>query len=525
MNREPQLTTNHFAILNKFSDGFEYIHSHMEKKYQTALLEHTPLLFQKWCFAALSEGTILSPANIFGYLAQKNGTAQQQVVGYALQTNPRKKGTEKFSFYCNVYSLSNHPLVSDLETLLHFCLPDVAVTQDGFLSPEDEKKLAKKLSLQDPFYVAYLTSLAWKNNLLKYLPAIHSKRVQPSKQSTSFLAQPTDVILKTLLSSTYEIASEKFCTTLEADPGFFPPSLFASYFEDGKEIDAIFKDIFSFIEIDIDDFLGKDPAESLSPQDSAIFSSFYIVGVLLDQWVLSPLAFFYRFIEPISFSSISFLNLLNRMTTHLVMGHDTAAEIFAPPADYYFTPLGSAIMKPLIPRENIHELPEKLNFADIETGITNSQTEAAILDEMVMDAFMNLPIYTFRVSFSQKKSLWKLVEINGETTLDVFCNTLATLMGFELEPNYVLTLLDKNGFPIHYTSKQTRKSFHKAENITLEELDLTPSFSMSLQNGQDPSDTLNIKFEGEGKPTPYTIYPRLKRQSAEFFIEENDYLL
>jgi len=519
MNREPRLTTNHFTILEQFIDGFDHIHGFMEKKYKTQLLQHTPMMFQKWCFAALAEGTILSPANIFEHLSNNK---KDEITGYALEVNPQKRNENKFSFYTNTYSVTNHPLVTDLKQFISFCTPDIEVDEQGFLLSADAQALSKKLSIQDTFYVEYLTLLAWKTNLLKHLSAIHSKRIQPTETCKSFFAKSTKDILKELLSITYIIASEKFSETLEADLDFFPPSLFSSYLEDAKEIDDMFRDIFSFIEIDIEDFWKREPEQNISSEDSAIFSSFYIVGILLDQWILSPLSIFYRFIEPISFSVFSFLNVLNRMTTHLIMEHNPTTEIFAPPTDYYFTTLGRAIIDSPIPRENIHELPEKLKFIEIENAIDHSQSEEGILEEMVMDAMLNLPIYTFRTSFSTKKEFWKLIEVSGETPLNVFCNNLAMIMGFELEPNYVLTIPDENGFQIDYTATNSRKSFHKTEKITLQELNLTPTFTMKFQNGQNYTFNLNITFQKETKPVPYTLYPRLKRQSRAFSLEESN---
>lgn len=513
-----RIRPRHLPLLGLFLNEYEAMRQKMDAETLPALLEIAPLIFGKWYYTALAADTILSPANIISKDLEKSGSHSE--FAYILRTYPKKKGAEQYAFSLYEYSLEAHPLVEDLKTLVGFCYPDCMTDEQGFLLPQAKEALLPSLSLADHFYLEYLTRLAWFQGLLLPMPAIHTHKMQPSAECRTFFAQSTAEILEQLGETACGLAAERFAFSMNLEEGVATPDFFLSCLEKHMDVDSIFVDFYRRVEVDIMEIWQTPPSE-LSEDGNAVISSFLFTGIMLDKWFLTPMSMFFRFIRPLAFVPMRFFPLVNHVAALILMERNWGSEVFAPPAYYSLTALGEALFAaPEGAGEDRQKMPEALPYEQL-LGAVEQEADVRLRERMAM--MQSAPeIVSMKVSLVQDEEIWKIIETGNHISLHEFCLDLCAAFGMEDEENYMLSVPDRNGFPMEYSPAGSKRSINKTTGLALRDLPLAAGKHLRLSPSPSGGGTLLLDIMAQGKGSPFLIYPRICRQSKKVTEQERE---
>lgn len=517
----------HAPLLGLFLNGYENMRQKMDAPCRRPLLEIAPLVFGKWYYAALAKETILSPANLFALDLQKDSDAKIEYA-YIMNTKAAEEQsdlefTSEYHFSLMTYSTQKHPLVADLQALISYCTPDRATDENGMLLEEEKKEILAQLSLRAEFYLEYLTRLAWLHGLLVPMPSIHTRRVQPASECDAFFAQPTADILFQLGESACTLASERFIEAMDLEDGIAPPDFFYHLLESNQEVDRIFIDFYKRVDVDIEE-IWRTPPEKLNAEERSIVSSFLFTGIMLDKWFLTPMSVFFRFIRPIAFTPMQFYPLVNTLASLILMEHNIGAELFTPPTYYSLTALGKELFAdPDIIDVDKQQMPQTMPYEQLQAAVLQEaeaqEQELLFLTEVVPD------VLSLKISQSGDADLWKIIEVGQDMDVNVLCRDLCGAFALEDMADYLLSVPDRNGFPLEYSANGSKRSLNKANGKMLQELPLSVGTTLLLYPTHSRAAYLRLEILEKGKGNPYLMYPRVTEQSPKMIeLEKMDEL-
>jgi len=507
----------HAPLLGLFLNGYEHMRQKMDEPCRRPLLDIAPLAFGKWYYTALANETILSPANILSldFPADANDTTEY---AYVMRTKPAEEQTDEefiseYNFSLLGYSTEAHPLVEDLETLIAFCTPDRATDEHGLLLAEDAAEVMDQLSMNADFYLEYLTRLAWLHGLLIPMPSIHTQRVRPAAECENFFAQPTADILFQLAETACMLTAERFMDSMELEEGIATFDFFYALLRGHQEVDQIFVDFYKRVDVDIEKIWQTAP-DRLTKEEHAIVSSFLFTGIMLDKWFLTPMSIFFRFIRPIAFTPMRFYNLVNNLAALVLMKHNLGAELFTPPTYFSLTKMGKALFgdpeKDSIDRQKMPtSLPYEQLVAAVQQENEFRMQERMFLMEIVPD------VLSIKVTQMKDAELWKVLEVGQDMDVNVLCKDLCSAFCMEEQADYLLSVPDRNGFPMEFSAKGSKRSLNKANGKDLQELPLEIGTRMHLFPTHTKGNGLTLDILERGKGNPYIMYPRVTEQSEK----------
>lgn len=508
----------HLPLLGLFFNNYEAMRQKMDAETQPALLDIAPLVFSKWFYTSLATDTILSPANIIG--KDLGDPSRLSEYAYILRTDPDAEGAEQYAFLLYEYSFTAHPLIHDLKELTGFCHPDCETDEAGFLLPQAQDALRRRLSLNDSFYLEYLTRLAWMQGLLLPMPAIHTHRVQPSADCDAFFMQSHAEILEQLGETACALAAERFCSTMNLEDDTATPDFFRSCLEKHTDVDQIFVEFYKRVDVDIME-IWQTPPSALTEDEHSIISSFLFTGIMLDKWFLTPMSAFFRFIRPLAFVPMRFFSLVNHLAALTLMQRNLGSELFAPPAYYSLTQLGKALFAAQDgPGEDRQEMPDALPYQQI-LGAVTQEADVRLREQQAMIK-ADPEIISIKVSLLQDADIWKSIETGVNMSLHEFCLDLCTAFGIENESAYLLSVPDDNGFPLEYSPAGSKRSVNKTDGLYLRDLPLAAGKQLRLSPSSAAGSTLLLDITAKGKGSPFLIYPRICRQSPKVIEQERE---
>ena len=518
MKPAKRIRPRHLPLLEMFLNEYEAMRQKMDAEAMPALLEIAPLIFGKWYHSALVAETILSPANIISKDLEKSGSCSE--FAYVLRTHPRKQGAGQYTFSLYEYSLEAHPLVEDMKTLVGFCYPDCRTDEQGFLLPQAREILLPRLSIPEGFYLEYLTRLAWLAGLLLPMPAIHTHKMQPSASCREFFAQGTAEIIRQLAETACALAAERFVCSMHLEDGVATPVFFRSCLETHMDVDKIFIDFYERVDVNILEIWQTPPGE-LSEDEHNVISSFLFTGIMLDKWFLTPMSMFFRLIRPLAFIPMRFFPLVNHVAAMLLMERNWGSEVFTPPAYYSLTALGKALFAvPEGAGENRQEMPESLPYEQILDAM---EQEADVRRRERAAMLKTVPeIVSMKVSLMQDDEVWKIIEAGSSISLHEFCLDLCAAFGMEGAENYMLSVPDRNGFPMEYSPAGSKRSVNKTAGLALRDLPLSAGMHLRLSPSPAGGGTLLLDILAQGEGNPFLIYPRICRQSRKVTEQERE---
>lgn len=521
-----QSTPNHhLPVLQLFQDSYERLRQNMDAPCLDSLLALAPFVFCKWYHAALLPDTILSPANLFA-LDFPSAKETHTEYAYILKTDSpaEEKKAAAYHFSLLSYGTKEHPLLRDLQTLLDYFSPDRATDAAGLLPAADAAALTAQLSLPIPFYTEYLVRLAWRQGLLVPMPSIHTQRAQPAQECAAFFAQSTEEILLQLGESACALAAERFAESMDLEENIQISDFFLSLLTRSQDLDQVFISFYRKWDVDIEAIWQCEP-ENLSEEQRSIVSSFLYTGILLDKWFLTPMSLFFRFIRPIYFQPMQFHSVVNTLSSLLLTGQPTDAELFSPPSYYSLTPLGKVLFAPTA-TEDKQLIPPDTPFAQLAAVVFEQARRQRQEEKRFFSAEAAPDILSVRVCYTQEEEYWRILEVAQDMEIHAFCLELCAAFAFyvDTQPDYLLSLPDENGFPIAYSAAGSKRSLNKANGKSLRKLPLSVGSRLTLYPDHTKSLSLSLEILDLHKGNPYLLYPRITKQSEKFakFEQQNE---
>jgi hypothetical protein len=428
-------------------------------------------------------------------------------------------------------------VVSDFKILVEACMPDVELDSNDMLKPAEVELLFKKLSISDPFYSEYLLSIAQRLGLIKKIPSIHANKAQTTPEYEAFLGKTSKEAFFMIASASIDAASSLINDIIPLPEPYFNKETIYSLLKNPISLDDIYQKVYSMLGVRFQDIysMDEDSDPFFDDLNSAVISSTFLLGLMLDKYFLTPFGCYLQLIRPMYTLPYDFENELSYLADSFDDEDGPLTAIFAPSTFYSLTPLGIEFfgsaqedeeqeMLKRIPAQGLEGIIEKLaNGSPEDIGALKSQYP---LSKDVCQT-----VYAIKATLSDMKKLWKTIEAVGNTTLhNLFCEICYQ---FSLDPGSEYSFfMDPSESPFsEYTCPSHPRKSKKADEIALEQLDLQEKrkFTLCIYNTFNPFDgfseydniiakkiTIMLEIAKIKKRSENCAYPRVARMSASF---------
>jgi hypothetical protein len=194
---------------------------------------------------------------------------------------------------------------------------------------------------------------------------------------------------------------------------------------------------------------------------------------------------------------------------------DLTCELFSCCNYYSFTPFGKAVLNP--PEDDYSEEMEETDFDEAKlTEILEAAQYYRSVQEKALEIFRkHNRIYRFRISFASDESMWKIIEIDTDSTLAQFSKAIDSYFGIFDNESYIFNIDGKE-----YVALNNKRSFSKAENTVISDIFIENAESVVYCNPYRKDDDMIIEFMCEENASIHSVYPRLLKQSKEITASE-----
>lgn len=124
-------------------------------------------------------------------------------------------------------------------------------------------------------------------------------------------------------------------------------------------------------------------------------------------------------------------------------------------------------------------------------------------------------VLSVKVTQMKDNELWKVLEVGQDMDVNVLCKDLCAAFCMEEGADYLLSVPDRNGFPMDYSAKGSKRSLNKANGKDLQDLPISVGTKMQLFPTQVKGNGLILEILDKGKGNPYILYPRVTKQSEK----------
>ena len=510
--------TTHLRALHRlFSDDFMSIYKELEPKERKLLLPYLQTIFRKWYHSTLIENIYFSPANI----ANTIGSFHRMSPGLHMITLPPSPKITEMNMKVLDYSMDAHPIVDDLKYLIEYCTPHIDLCEEWCFSDSQARKVAKKLSMDDPYYATFLLDVACKMELLDRMPSLYVQRMQISDTVT--LDQPAAEILRQIVDAVIELTSTGLQNALSAPVSLFTEEGLRRLLLEPLHTDGIFETVFGKLGYDLDllfdplAFTNMDDYSEESEATAEMMSGIFILGVALDRLFFTPFGSFLRLIRPIYSIPFDMKNEISHFVGALDHDEEDLSPFFAPCTSYMLSELG-------------------LQFFDVEPTETNYFDSSTVLPPYLLNdpAFLSpfgmrlfisatraaipvneLPdsIYSFRVYLENDPDAWVVIEIPKTATLHFLYEEIADIFCVYDEDEYSFFHAQTESPFVEYAGNRKRKP-RKHTNIPLSELDFGHMKYMVLAIYKEEILKFSLEMFSETAPRTGVSYPITSEMSA-----------
>jgi hypothetical protein len=502
------LEKKHKKLLEFFSKSFFEVYNQMDKEVQSTLLEFAPNFFHRWYVSALIPETNLSPCVAFRIDFSKK-FSKENVYAYKMTLDRTQKDMPKFQYKLLEYSLQQHPFIEDLKIILDYCEPDCEMTEDGNFLKKDENNLLQKISRSEIEYLHYLTQLLHTMEFLKPLPSIHTIRVQTDESAKWVLKKETKQILDYIIHFVINMACYEITEAIGAEQGCFHYDMFYSFLQNNMDTEDIFIKLYECIDIDISQIWEAPSLEDFSEEQSAIASSFFYMGILLDKWFLTPLGDFLQIIQPTYYLPFYFIPVFNRISNLIVAKCSLQTELYSPCSVYDLTPIGEIVLGK---KGKKQPLPVHIDFYQIIDAIIQ-HSELNLFERTIQQQGINIStlVCPIKVTIVKHPDYWKIIEVLDTSSLYEICSEICSIFDLADVFTYSITAQNKNSFPLFQGSPLKHKNQEPSPF-------LPSSFSagdvLYFTPDKDKNRQLKLEFLPKQKQIPFILYPRLRKQSS-----------
>ena len=520
-------------LLTIFKDNFTAAYRTLPHRNKSRLLPYLTCFYRRWLYSALIENTILTPANLMQLF---NGN--DDVFSMSAPELTRKNDIRSMRFVACEYSLDKHPVTKDLEQLIDFCSPDVELDDDDVVIGEAAEWMRSMFFISDPFYIEYLSLLAFKLGLLKKIPSIHSNRAQPTTEAAVFFAAPRREIFEQIANASMDIASFYIVDALPMGHKHPGNDYILSLLREPQTTDEIFDDLYRRMGVNINEFLELESESNDGLDDiyNAMMSGTFYLGIILDKYFYTVFGYYLKLITPGYVLPSDFCGELDYAMDTMQYAEDISLGMFAPCSHYNLTPLGMEFFGVKDDEDIIKRLRHIPGDALSEMIAGSVKTHTDRIEKYLLANTADVSdkrIFELKVKSVSSKSYWKNIEFPHTMNLHEVYLFLSYEFGCETNLNYEFyPAAHLNPFTA-YTSPTNKRRAKKADTTALSDFPVEErsKFMLVLHDVVNPfaDEALPLKdflFEIELlKIKPYEArkhYPYVTRISQAFQSFEFD---
>ncbi|MBE6008297.1 MAG: hypothetical protein E7235_03755 [Lachnospiraceae bacterium] len=456
---------NYIELLNNYCYKCERTFKNLEVLSKRELREIIPILFKKWFFSSTMDNTIVSPANILTWEADKDDNSLS-FADTDLIISAKKSGLNKYVLRHRVITFEDHPLIEDMKTVLNFCSPVAELDEKGNLNDRLKSLLKTKLNTTERFYIDYISALCIKLKLLVKMPSLFTEVYCPSDDHDEFFERSGRDILEDILFASIEICSGKIANDLVLPASSFSSAIIYAYFKKCVPVNEIIKDVYSSMGFDIEKLLERCDDDNLSFEDQSLLASINYVGHLIDKWYITPLSAYLRLIRPLYPLTNDLTEKLNLIADIYTINGYADTEIFYPPNLYSLTPLGKSFSD-TERYEFDQTIPKDIPKGSIYDVITNAFMTDKFHFELEDFIACSRTIFSLRVKDMKDPHKWIVFEADNMMTLSAL--SFEIMDAFELGEGHDYTFIKKTktNVDLRYSYKSKKSGFNEPESISL----------------------------------------------------------
>jgi len=492
-------------IYLSFNDGLNSVISKTETDEIDMIFSIIPSIFKKWLYSSLINDTPLTAHNIISSYLKK-----EILCSFDL----KRDGNCAVVIPIIEENTEENPIfIRDLKHLANSCNPVCSV--DFSKRDLNLSSFFPDTFIHDNFYISYLALVAEHFGLIEKMPSINTVKYQLNKENyNSFFSKSNIEILKLISFMSIDTFINKAAVYLQAPMKIADRNDILNVLSGSCITDNIFADIYTRIGFDFGNVSSIGEKKHLSEDEEALISSVLYMGILIDKWLLTPLGHYIGLLTPTYSQPYCFKEDYEYIKPVILTGCDLSFELFAPSNCYVLTALGENVFGSSQEDKKIYTLNGNITEADIQETLHAYDIFLSMMNSSVMKKHNTEEVYKVKISFSNDKSLWKLIEVPSEFTLDDF-NTEINLY-FGITPSKTYSFLFKG---TKYSNGKNR-FLNSANNTKLSSISLSNGDILYYTNGYDRNLDMKIEFSDIYKAEKTTLYPRLLRQSKEITMKE-----
>lgn len=301
-------TESIYGLLDLFKKNFWEDYASLTSKEKKLSLRALPYIYRIWYHSSLIDDTSLSPANFIN-LQIKEKFKEECTVVPTITPIYSRKALKDFKFDFRVFSIGNHPILSDIRLLLDSSLPDIGIDEDGLILEEEREKFINNLTFKEIYYVTFLTNIVYELKLLKKQPSIGIYRAaayQP--QIEAFFSLSKEDQFEKIVDVVIKITSKQLCNIFIPDNKAFTINVLKDLLKDGLSLidwlDSILTKYNLFYNASDLENIDLTDLENM-PEDEQTQESLMSLGLSMeltfhmDMCLTTPLGYYLQLIQPI----------------------------------------------------------------------------------------------------------------------------------------------------------------------------------------------------------------------------------
>jgi len=554
---------NHMTgiVTNIFEQDFERAYGQLGSRGKSGLLRYFFSFYRKWQSSAMIDNTFLTPSNILSLI---NKEYHKKTLTTTVPTIKSFKRFKKFEFREISYTLDAHPVVEDLRKLLTCLAPTfnlsgvtgsgfISLTQrmDGYLEEALEEEIMSQLSLQDPFYVAYLIRISAELGFTVKMPSLYSNKMQLSPKFDQVFGgklsrQKSKDLFAEIVAASLRLATSAIDSFLPT-PGIINMRFVTEAIKKSTSTDEIFRHIYGRLGFDFDQVAMLDLNKPFPDEYHDIVSGTFALGAIMSLHLVTVFGLYLRLINPVHIVSNNMSRDMTFVLDALNTNHDIEMPLFTPCT--FFTPTSLGIKFFKLPREAAMPLPSTPTLSQLIELIENMDSLRDLVSAHVSDDGSEpdepqpeLTTCEFKVKLANAPDFWKRMLFLGDMTLDEF----AAFVAYEFFDDYTAdysfhNTQNVNRFtevlpprPQKGSARRTKRREKHAEITTITEFlqtsdkdflliirdqSLSPEILQILGNKFEKGApvSLFIKYIGEKVTTHKSFYPRVTGKAKVFW--------
>jgi hypothetical protein len=489
------------AAIENFLTQFIEMYEEEDQKEQKILAQCVLQMFRKYYYSVLTPDSIITPANITNTLCEREFGRDLIAVPNLIVTTNNKK-IEMLGYTVTCYQADQHPMARDLEQFLKIAVAGIKMEHPGILLASEYGKLKEGLFLFDRHYINILGLMALEAGFIDCAPSGNGFIGKTAEKSGEFMGLDEKGKLRRLIEIAVLVCSRSLTQSLpelrqeltpERIAGFlrkpeeFEAAMLAMYKRMGLDLKKLTRSLRT--EEDFEDFMQSTHGELEN------ITKCYLLQSSLDIYFHTPFGYYLGLIQPFYPEIYDLAMEMDDLLADIDNFQTVRQKLFSGAAGYDLTSLGADLLtegsKPVgkqvfaenMGDEEMHQIvlssKEYLDNEDIDEF--DDEEENDFLLELEDEVDYDFPleheieeikpagkrktgqvidfqakkdmasknaaddqVFVFKVKFSERKSIWRLIEIKKSQALHDLHE--AILDSFGLDSDHLYSFFMSNKF-------------------------------------------------------------------------------